>query len=107
MVYNPREKANAKVDIIKKGIPAKKVVAKPTEATKDSPIATALADIEKRGAERRKAAQENNSRLVAARKKRREEKGTIQSGSDKLQGLASLRNTLGKQYYRQPDSENS
>ena len=106
MAYNPKQKANATVSIIKKGIVAKKP-ATPVEATKDSPITTALADIEKRSAERNKTAQESNSRLVAARKKRREEKGTIQSGSGKLQGLASLSNTLGRQYYKKPDSENS
>lgn len=44
---------------------------------------------------------------VARLKAKREERKTnakegkgIQSGADKLQGLASLKNTLGKQYYR-------
>jgi len=56
--------------------------------------ANLLDELQKASAARLKAKREQR-----AAEKNKEEKKT-QTGADKLQGLASLKNTLGKQYYR-------
>jgi hypothetical protein len=64
---------------------------------RDYPLATTpvtiLDDLQKASEARLKAKRES-------RKTNAKEGKGIQSGADKLQGLASLKNTLGKQYYR-------
>jgi hypothetical protein len=64
---------------------------------RDYPLATTsvtiLDDLQKASVARLKAKRE------ARKTNTKEGKGT-QTGADKLQGLASLKNTLGKQYYR-------
>lgn len=112
MAYNPREKANVVVSKIKEtatkkqsAAPVRTVAAKKKETTSNTDIARALAEVKKNEEARKKSRQEASMKLVAARKERR--KTPTHTGSNKLQGLASLRNTLGRQYYKKPDSENS
>ncbi len=72
-----------------------------TPESKDSgkvtDVASALADIQKRSDARMKASNEGQKKLNDARRAR-SKKGANQTGSGRLQGLASLRNTLGTQY---------
>lgn len=64
---------------------------------RDYPLATTpvtvLDDLQAASVARLKAKREE-------RKSQEKEGKGVQSGVDKLQGLASLKNTLGKQYYR-------
>lgn len=62
-------------------------------------IGTALADIQKRADARKKLLDQGQQKLNDARRNSKE-KGTRQTGSGKLQGLSSLKNTLGRQYYK-------
>ena len=59
-------------------------------------LKSAFADIEARSSARQKSIAESNAKLNAARAERNKEK-TNQTGEGKLQGLASLKNTLGLQ----------
>lgn len=78
------------------------------EKKKDTPVSdinTALADINARAAQRKAASEASQAKLTSDRIARRKtQKG--QSGGT-IQGLASLKNTLGRQYYKAPSSENS
>jgi len=64
-------------------------------------IKTALADINARSALRMKAIQESNASNKARVRTRRN------LGDNGIQGLASLHNTLGRQYMNKPESQNS
>jgi hypothetical protein len=70
-------------------------MAEEKKENRDYPLATTpvtiLDDLQKASVARLKAKREA--------RKTKQERGT-QTGADKLQGLASLKNTLGKQYYR-------
>lgn len=75
------------------------------EDTTVSDINTALADINARAAQRKAASDVSQAKLTSDRIARRKtQKG--QSGGT-IQGLASLHNTLGRQYHKKTDSENS
>jgi hypothetical protein len=78
---------------------------------KDTPLAASpeavFAAIEKSSKDRLDKKKQANKNLKEKSQARRRNSGTVQSGSGKLQGLASLRNTLGTQYHKKPDSENS
>ena len=62
-------------------------------------VASALSDIQKRADARKKISDEGQKKLNDARRAR-SGKGATQTGSGKLQGLASLRDTLGTQYQK-------
>lgn len=62
-------------------------------------IKSALADINARSAARTKAISDTD--------KPQRNKPKRDSSESRIQGLASLHNTLGRQYYKQPASENS
>lgn len=83
-----------------------KVKSSETVQSKVTDVGTALADIQKRADARKKLVDEGQKKLNDARRASKE-RGRTQTGSGKLQGLASLRNTLGTQYYKKTDSENS
>jgi len=70
-------------------------------------IKTALADINKRASDRKEAIDKSNERLNSQRIARSKSEGSAQTGGSKLQGLASLHNTLGRQYMNKPESQNS
>ncbi len=78
---------------------------KTEETKKVTNVGTALADIQKRADARKKLVDEGQKKLNDARRAVKE-KGRTQTGSGKLQGLASLKNTLGRQYYK-PESDYS
>ena len=63
-------------------------------------IGTALADIQKRSDARQKMVDKGQKKLNDARRAA-DKAGPIQTGSGKLQGLASLKNTLGTQYLKE------
>jgi hypothetical protein len=63
-------------------------------------VGTALADIQKRSDARNKLVAANQKTLNDARRASKE-RGRTQTGSGKLQGLASLKNTLGTQYLKE------
>jgi len=79
----------------------------PLAATPEFNVKTVISDINKRSAERKLASDENQKKLNEARKERSRVKKTVAGVGGRLQGLASLRNTLGTQYYKKADSENS
>jgi hypothetical protein len=62
-------------------------------------IKTALADIKSRADARKKVVDQGQKNLNDARRTSKA-KGRGQTGAGKLQGLASLTNTLGTQYYK-------
>ncbi len=64
------------------------------EIEKPTDIRTAFSDIQKRAAARRNAIYESKKKTIKSKKE------TAQSGSGKLQGLATLKNTLGTQYLK-------
>jgi hypothetical protein len=57
-------------------------------------IRTAFSDIQKRATARRNAIYESKKKTTKSKKE------TTQAGSGKLQGLATLKNTLGTQYLK-------
>jgi hypothetical protein len=63
-------------------------------------VGTALADIQRRADARRKIVDQGQKKLNDARRVVKE-RGRTQTGSGKLQGLASLKNTLGTQYLKE------
>lgn len=67
---------------------------------------TAIADINKRVADRKTANDLAQQKLEESRiaRSKAKNKGSVDAN---IQGLASFKNTLGRQYYKQPDSENS
>jgi hypothetical protein len=79
----------------------------PLAETPDFNVNTVMADINKRSAERKAAIDERQKKLDNARKERSRTKRAVGGVGGRLQGLASLKNTLGTQYYKQSDSENS
>jgi len=79
----------------------------PLAATPEFNVKTVMADINKRSAERKAAIDERQKKLDDARKERSRTKKAVAGVGGRLQGLASLKNTLGTQYYKKSDSENS
>lgn len=86
-------------DIKKEESPKVNTTAKKVEGTVTD-VGTALADIQKRADARKKIVDEGQKKLNDARRIVKE-RGSIQTGSGKLQGLASLKNTLGTQYLKE------
>lgn len=106
MAYNNKKSpspvtAGSKVvkEIKKEESPKVKTTTKKIEGTVTD-IGTALADIQKRADARKKIVDEGQKKLNDARRTVKE-RGSTQTGSGKLQGLASLKNTLGTQYLKE------
>jgi hypothetical protein len=106
MAYNNKKSpspvtAGSKVvkEIKKDSSPKVKTTQKRVEGT-ITDVGSALSDIQKRADARKKLFDEGQSMLNESRRKARQ-KGATQTGSGKLQGLASLKNTLGMQYYKE------
>jgi hypothetical protein len=66
-------------------------------------VKSAIADIEKRSSERQAAIREAGIKSSASRAER-SKKRTGQTGGGRLQGLASLTNTLGTQYVKKDNN---
>lgn len=75
------------------------------EDTPVSDINTALADINARAAQRKATSDASQVKLTSDRIARRKTQKKQTGGT--IQGLASLHNTLGRQYYKTSSSENS
>jgi len=73
------------------------------DVSKVTDIGTALADIQKRSDARNKLVAAGQKKLNDARRVSKES-GPTQTGSGKLQGLASLKNTLGTQYLKEKET---
>ena len=69
----------------------------PEAETPVTDLKSALDDIGRRSLDRQKSMDRSQAKLEAARVERSKEK-PHQTGGGKLQGLASLKNTLGMQY---------
>lgn len=65
-------------------------------------LKTALADINKRSIARQNVINESNAKNEKARLERSKQKKSVSSGG-RLQGLASFKNTLGKQFYKETE----
>lgn len=68
-------------------------------------IKSAITDINTRSAARMKAISDSQVKLDSDNEERNKSRRSL--GESRIQGLASLHNTLGRQYYKQPASENS
>lgn len=73
---------------------------KTTTKIKVTDVGTALADIQRRADARKIIVDQAQKKLNDARRVVKE-RGRTQTGSGKLQGLASLKNTLGTQYLKE------
>jgi hypothetical protein len=96
----PNKKSPTPVKEVKKEEKTTKVKSSETVESKVTDVGTALADIQKRADARKKIVDEGQKKLNDARRAVKE-RGSTQTGSGKLQGLASLKNTLGTQYLKE------